>query len=157
MTHKQLVDVAHKWVLKNGSCGVVFKELKASTIYNEIPDVIGFGSFVHSVLIECKTSRSDFIADKKKYFRINSDKGVGRQRFYCCPTNLIKIEELPDGWGLIYVNDKFKAICLHNPYKGLPEVRHKGFEPNLDADRNIMYSALRRLQVKGLVKEIYNK
>jgi hypothetical protein len=44
MTHKQLVDVAYRWVLNNTSCGVAFKELN-SLSSRETPDVIGFGSW----------------------------------------------------------------------------------------------------------------
>src|ERR1700743_1391059 len=109
LTHSELVQIAYRWVLKNGSCGVAFKEL-VTLGSNEIPDVIGFGAWEHSVLIECKVSRSDFLADKHKSFRKEPHLGMGNQRFYCCPTGLIKVEELPEGWGLIYVNEKGKAI-----------------------------------------------
>lgn len=82
--------------------------------------------------------------------------GMGFQRFYCCPTNLIKVEELPAGWGLIYVNDKHKARCVHSPYKGNIGERIAGFhERNHRAERDLMYSALRRLHIRGLVDEIY--
>lgn len=103
MTHKQLVEIAYRWVLKNGSVGIAFKELKS--LSNEIPDVIGFGGW-HSILIECKVSRSDFLSDKKKPHRA---KGMGDWRFYCCPKGLIKVSELPEKWGLIYVDEKRKA------------------------------------------------
>jgi hypothetical protein len=62
-THKELVEIAYKWILKNGSVGVAVKELYS--LASEIPDVIGFGGW-ESVVIECKASRSDFLADKKK-------------------------------------------------------------------------------------------
>lgn len=152
MTHANLVSSAYRWVLNNASCGVAFKEL--SCIESEIPDVIGFGAFGHSVLIECKVSRSDFFADRKKPFRVNTEQGMGSQRFYCCPTNMIKIDELPKGWGLIYVNEKGKAICIHKNYKG-SRVNQNTFIKNISAEYSIMYSALRRLQLRGLVNEIY--
>lgn len=96
-THKILVGIAYDQVLKKTSCGFAVKELK--TLESEEPDVLGFGSNQHSVLIEVKISRSDFLTDMKKSFRKNPDMGMGTQRFYFCPTNLIKQEELPNGWG----------------------------------------------------------
>jgi len=154
MTHKHLVDIAYKWVLNNASCGVAFKELKS--IGAEIPDVLGFGSGGHSVLIECKASRSDFFADKNKDFRKYPDKGMGSHRFYCCPEGLIKKEELPEGWGLIYVNDNGKPKCIAKPYKG-NNVHKYTQEKNTLAEYNMMYSALRRLQLRGRMEEIYEQ
>lgn len=156
MTHRDLVEVAYKWVLKNTSCGVAFKELNAYTCNGEIPDVIGFGHGRHSILIECKISRSDFWADKKKAFRTAPWLGVGSQRFYCCPVDLIKINELPPRWGLIYVDENLKAKCVHKDYKGNIGERN-GIEKNIQAECEIMYSALRRLQLRGRIEEIYEK
>jgi hypothetical protein len=144
MTHKELVELSHKFVLKKMSCGFAVKELK--TTEKEIVDVLGFGAWNHSVLIEVKVSRSDFLADKKKSFRINPDEGVGRYRFYCCPKNLIKVEDLPKNWGLIYEEDK-KLEIVHNPYCKNPKgnIFNGGFIYNKDAERAIMYSTLRRI------------
>jgi len=55
LTHKDLVDIAYTWVLRNGGCGVAFRELNS---VSEIPDVIGFGGWCRSVLIECKANKS---------------------------------------------------------------------------------------------------
>ena len=60
-----------------------------------------------SYMIETKISRSDFLADFKKDHR-QEGRGVGNYRYYACPTGLIKPEELPDKWGLIYVSDNKK-------------------------------------------------
>lgn len=147
MTHKQLVDIAYKWVLKNGSVGIAFKELKS--LSDEIPDVIGFGGW-QSVLIECKISRSDFLSDKKKPHR---SKGMGDWRYYCCPKGLIKVAELPEKWGLIYVDEKGQARIEYNCRK-MPENK---FEKDLVSENRIMYTALRRLFIKGYMKFIYDK
>ena len=152
--HRQLVEIAYKWVLKNTSCGVAFKELY--TLANgEYPDVIGFGSGGHSVLVEVKVSRADFLKDQKKMFRKNPEMGMGRQRFYLCPTGLIKQEELPAGWGLVYVNDALKARCVYSPYKGNIGEHHNGFTQNIRAEHGLMYSVLRRLEIRNLVDQIY--
>lgn len=155
LTHKDLVESAYKWVLGK-SCGFAFKELKS--FESECADVIGFGAWNHSILIECKVSRSDFHADKKKPFRANPEKGVGIYRFYCCPKDLLKTTDMPPKWGLIYVDEKGKARCIHNPYTKTPEGYgwKNGFEPNKDAERAYMYSALRRLHLRDRIKEIYS-
>jgi len=160
MTHKDLVQIAHRWVLKNASCGVAFKEFVSNNNTGEQPDVIGFGSWGHSVLIEVKISRSDFLCDKHKKFRKEPHTGMGTRRYYCCPTGLIKKEELPEGWGLIYVSEKGKAIAVHQPqrkvenglYGGVEWIKH---EKNANAEMALMYSALRRLQIRGRIDECY--
>lgn len=156
MTHKELVEIAYRWVLSRCSCGVAFKELYSLACNGEYPDVIGFGSGAHSVLIEVKISRSDFLSDKKKLFRANPQLGMGSQRFYCCPTGLIKREELPDGWGLLYVDEKGRPKCAYSPYKGNIGESKGGFDKNMRAEHGLMYSVLRRLHKRGLIDAIYD-
>ncbi|GGG97473.1 hypothetical protein [Pedobacter zeae] len=145
LTHAELVNIGYRFVLNNFSCGIAYKEIK--TISAECADVIGFGSYTHSVLIEVKVSRSDFLADRKKPFRINPERGIGMYRFYMCPEGLIKTNDLPKGWGLIWVNALkkpkiiFNPFCMNNEATGL---RENGFERNIQAERDILYSALRR-------------
>lgn len=155
LNHKTLVEIAYKWVLKNTSCGVAFKELNTGN--REYADVIGFGSWGHSVLIECKATRSDFLSDKNKPFRKNPEQGMGSQRFYCCPNGLIRTGELPEGWGLVYVNERGRATCVHSPYKGNIYERISALPKNSEAEFNVMYSALRRLHLKGHIESIYDK
>lgn len=174
LTHKQLVEIGYRWLLKNGHVGVCFKELKSMD--GEIPDVIAF-SHLESLLIECKISRLDFLQDKKKLHR---QKGMGNWRFYMCPTGMIKKEELPAKWGLIYVSEKGKAKIEYDcrikeipcePYTigghfGVPEKTYTSriicadenrFEADSEAERAIMYTALRRLFIKGYINTIYDK
>lgn len=156
MTHKELVSSAYKWVLNRAGCGMAFKELYTLACNGEYPDVIGFSSWGKSVLIECKASRSDFHADKKKMFRMYPEQGMGRYRFYCCPTGLLKREDLPENWGLIYVNEQGRATCVHNPYNERGgNIWSNGFECNMKAEHGMMYSALRRLHKRGLMDAIY--
>lgn len=93
-----------------------------------------------SFLIETKISRSDFLADAKKDFRINPENGVGMYRYYACPEGLISVEELPDKWGLIYVPEgRAKAYMpvgyggtVFNPAKDTKHPEHgwtvRGFD-----------------------------
>lgn len=175
MTHRDLVEISYRWVLTNGRVGVAFKELKS--ISEEIPDVIGFDSW-QSVLIECKVSRGDFLRDKNKRHRAEG-KGMGNWRFICCPAGLIKPEELPEKWGLIYVSDKGRAtlkvdcrvkktkvectsewerrVCPEGFYYQTVRADENRFEADVISERNIMYSALRRLFIKGHINSIYDK
>jgi len=137
MTHAELVDIGYRWVLKNASCGVALKEVQANTSTGEQPDVIGFGSRGHSVLIECKATRPDYLADKKKPFRKQPHKGMGRYRLYLCPEGLIQPNELPEGWGLLYVNERGQVKLIRNT---------SAFKQNLLAEHGLLYSGLRREQ-----------
>lgn len=160
LSHKELVNAAYKWVLKNGSCGVAFRELY--TINQEYADVIGFGGWDHSVLLECKISRNDFLADKKKNFRKNPALGMGTHRYYVSPEGLIEPEDvIPMNWGLLWVNEKGKCRVIYknlhtfkndhgNEYRAI--FKH---EKNVMAERAVMYSALRRLHLRGHIEEIY--
>ncbi len=117
ITHDELVRAGIKWLLKTIGARFALSELRASTTSGEIPDIIGFKSG-YSVLIECKTSRSDFLIDKKKHFRQYPDMGMGNYRLFLCPAGLIKPEELPNGWGLLYYNSNEKYLKRIICWKG---------------------------------------
>jgi len=154
--HDELVEMAYKWVLKSTSCGCAFKELRGLTSNGEFPDIIGFGSGGHSVLVEVKASRNDFLGEqKRKKFRVNPELGMGTQRFYFTVPGVIKEGELPKGWGLVEIGKQCKPRVVYNPYKGNITERHAGFVKNFKAEHEIMYSALRRLHLRGLIDEIY--
>lgn len=97
--------------------------------------MIGFNS-CNSVLIEVKVSRPDFLRDKKKIFRRNPHMGMGQFRYYCCPIGLIKTDELPDGWGLLYENEKGKIEVIKQPQ---PQS-----EFDFKSERTVLLSMLRR-------------
>lgn len=107
----------------------------------EQPDAIGWRSGV-SILVECKTSRPDFLADAKKIWRRKPEKGMGNWRFYMCEKDLININELPDKWGLVYVDGK-KAEIIVGP-KGNCEWGKYMFENNKSAEIKLLVSALAR-------------
>lgn len=101
MKHRDLVRQARKWLKVAGKCNVILTE-SGSSIACEIPDAIGWRSARHSILIECKTSRADFRADAKKWFR-QDGYGMGQQRFFLAPEGVIPIDELPPDWGLLEI------------------------------------------------------
>lgn len=71
-----------------------------SATHGEQPDVLGIASCGESILLEVKTSRSDFLADKKKPWRANPQRGIGDFRAYLTPKGLLCPEEVPYGWML---------------------------------------------------------
>ena len=143
LTHDQLVSHAGKW-LRSIGCSVVLLEVVSYCPSGEIPDAIGWRNG-RSILIECKTSRSDFRADEKKLFRRSPDMGMGDWRIYLCEEGLIQPEELPHGWGLLWVcGSKIKRI------HGVPTHNTGWWEAPLNGNKrnenSILVSALRRIQ-----------
>jgi hypothetical protein len=105
MTHKDLVRKAGAWLTNNRRCTVVLTEL--ATQNNETPDAIGFfASGGASILVECKASRADFLADKNKIFRREQERGMGDHRYFLVPAKLITPDELPESWGLLEMHEK---------------------------------------------------
>lgn len=151
ITHSELIELGYKWVLKR--CGFAFKEFKVA--HDEIPDILGFNSN-GSFLLEAKISRADFLIDKKKHFRIFSEKGLGDWRFFIVPKGIIKIEELPENWGLIEVNENGKIDFVYNPF-GIGNVysNWKRCKKSEKAEFHFLYSALRRLHLKKRIEDIY--
>lgn len=96
VTHEELVRDGRLWLLNSKRCRVVMAEMP--TAISETPDVMGWRN-VESYLIECKTSRADLFADKKKHHRQTG--GIGQRRWYLVPRDLITVDEVPDGWGLL--------------------------------------------------------
>jgi hypothetical protein len=99
MTHDELVLVAVKWLRNTKNCSVVFAELSTSAA--EIPDAIGWNASGRSVLVEVKTSLSDFYADRKKIRSRFPSLAVGNQRWYLTEPGVIPHHLIPSYWGLI--------------------------------------------------------
>lgn len=151
MTHGELCVIAEKW-LKAQGCPIVAKEIVCCSASGEIPDAIGFKSHL-SILIECKTSRSDFFADRKKYFRFEKpEEGMGNYRFYMCKEGIIHLEDLPEKWGLLWVNDNGKVKKLLAPRGniwGSMNYEHMWHEKSYRNEYSLMYSLLRRKEKRS--------
>lgn len=156
MTHAECVGYAAKYLSKR--CSVVLPEFFCHNA--ELPDVIGF-SPRHSAVIECKVSRGDFIADKKKPFRINPEKGMGDRRYYCCPKDMIKIEELPIGWGLLYIypsgvvrEAKSSYVPDLNPLNADSWKYNGSFKKDISAEHYLLFYYARRAYYAGVHETI---
>jgi hypothetical protein len=130
--------MAVRW-LRRYRCGVVLSE--QACVSGEMPDAIGWKKACHSVLVESKISRADFLADRDKPFRQKPETGVGCERYYLAPRNLIGRQELPAGWGLLEVAgrqiDRVKASA-----KNLRSIH--GFQYEM----NLLLASLRRVEIR---------
>jgi hypothetical protein len=138
MTHAQLVEKAVRW-LRRYRCGVVLSEQACAS--GEMPDAIGWKRACHSVLVECKVTRADFLADRAKPFRIKPESGVGCERFYLAPAGLIRPDELPKGWGLL----ESRGGNLETVVASAKNLRSPaGFRYEM----NLLLASLRRVEVR---------
>jgi hypothetical protein len=138
MTHSQLVERAVRW-LRRYRCGVVLSEQACGS--SEMPDAIGWKRASHSVLVECKVTRADFLADRGKPFRVKPEQGVGCERFYLTPPALVKVEELPTGWGLLELR-RGRVEPIHGSAKNLRTATGFRYEMNL------LLASLRRVEMR---------
>jgi len=138
MTHAQLVERAVRW-LRGYRCGVVLSEQACAS--GEMPDAIGWKKACHSVLVECKVSRSDFLVDRGKPFRLKPEKGVGSERFYLTPPGLVKPDELPIGWG---------SLELHRGRVEMvrPSATNLRTAVGFRYEMNLLLASLRRVEVR---------
>lgn len=138
MTHCQLVEKAVRW-LRSYRCGVILSEQACAS--GEMPDAIGWKRACHSVLIECKISRADFLADREKPFRQKLHLGMGCERFYFTPAGLLRAEELPMGWGLLELRGRDISVAR----QGAKNLRTaSGFRHEM----NLLLASLRRVEVR---------
>ena len=138
MTHSQLVQKAVRW-LRRYRCGVVLSE--QACVNGEMPDAIGWKHACHSVMVECKVTRPDFLADGAKPFRLKPQQGVGCERFYLTPPGLISMDELPAGWGLLEVRGPGVEMVRLSA-QNLRSARGFRYEMNL------LLASLRRVEIR---------
>jgi hypothetical protein len=149
MTHTELCNLGAKYLKTHG----LIRFGKPKYVVIEIcctipcePDIFAFGGY-YTQQVEVKVSRSDFLADRKKPHRINSSEDVGQLRSYLCPHGMIKQEELPDKWGLLYIDERNKISVVKFPEK---QDSCSYFEIN------IITSILRRIEVKEQIFSFKN-
>jgi hypothetical protein len=142
MTHADLVEAGRKWLAARSP--VVITEI---TSCSEEPDVLGFQVTLRHpdlqygvFLLECKVSRSDFLSDSKKIFRVYPEEGLGDYRYYLTPQGLISVDELPNGWGLLECSGKRIRVIKQGS---------RFDKKNNRAETNILLSVLRRVEISG--------
>jgi hypothetical protein len=138
MTHARLVEMAEAW-LRRARCGIVLSEQGCSS--GEMPDAIGWKGRNHSIVIECKVSRGDFLADAAKPWRTNPEIALGCERYFAAPKGMLKPEEISDGWGLLEAQGRELKIVKKSKRKlRQPE--------GLMNEMNLLLASLRRVEVR---------
>lgn len=140
MTHQQLIQLAEQWLRRYYRCGIVLSEQSCAS--GETPDVIGWKNSCRSVLIECKISRADFLADREKPFRKQPETGMGCERYYLAPPGLIMKDELPRAWGLLEY--KRREIIMAVKASRQSQRTETGFMWEM----NLLLASLRRVEVR---------
>jgi len=156
LTHDQLCDIACRFLQTNGFKVAFHDKFRAWTTYGEQPDAIGFRNGA-SCLLEAKCSRSDLLADRKKPFRIDPSKGMGDWRFMISEPGIVEVSDLPDGWGLLHVvKGRVKKVHGWPASWSWVNKESKPFQANKQAECDMMFSALRRMDIRGHLSEIYD-
>ncbi len=137
--HDKLVIRAVAWLRRYG-CGIVLSEQYCST--GEVPDAIGWKGQCRSVVVECKATRGDFLADANKPFRLKPREGLGCERLYLAPAGLIRADELPTGWGLLEVERGDIVVRVK------PARQSQRTEVGLLKEMNLLLASLRRVEVR---------
>jgi hypothetical protein len=106
-----------------------------------MPDAIGWKRACHSVVIECKLSRADFLADRDKPFRRKPGAGMGCERFYLAPAGLLRPQDLPSGWGLLECRGR-KVEMLQSSASNFRTA--VGFKYEM----NLLLASLRRVEIR---------
>ena len=138
--HAQLIVRAVEWLRRRYKCGIILSEQYCAT--GEVPDVIAWKGQCKSVLVECKVSRADFLADAGKPFRQTPEDGMGSQRFYMAPMGVIRAEELPKHWGLLELCGREVRMAVK---PGRVDLRS---EAGLTKEMNLLLASLRRVEVR---------
>jgi hypothetical protein len=137
--HAELVDKAVWWLRTRYRCGIVLSEQACAS--GEMPDAIGWKGKCRSVLVECKVSRADFLADRSKPFRCRPELGVGCERYYLAPRGVIAVADLPKGWGLLEYHAR--AITMLKP-----SARTFRSPEGFLNEMNLLLASLRRVEVR---------
>ena len=138
MTHALLVQKAVEW-LRSYRCGVVLSEQACAS--GEMPDAIGWKHGCHSVLVECKVSHADFLADAEKPFRQRREMGLGSERFYLTPRGLLSPTDMPPGWGLLEYHSRGVRMVR-------PSRKNLRCQEGFRHEMNLLLASLRRVEVR---------
>ncbi len=138
MTHAYLVNKSVEW-LRRYRCGIVLSEQSCSS--GEMPDAIGWKGKCHSVLIECKVSRADFLAERNKPWRQDPEIALGCERFYLTPKGLLSPAELPTGWGLLELHRGAVTVVKRSK-------RNLRSQTGFVQEMNLLLASLRRVEVR---------
>lgn len=157
-SHKKLQEIAISWLKRPQSgrgpgCQVALQEV-GGLYGGERADAWGYrwGWGGGSIVVEVKVSRSDFLVDTKKPHRNGEVLGMGTWRYYMCPEGIITLDDLPHGWGLLWVNSRghVKLVaghvcCLVDHFHNHPLIWCWSHQVNEQLERDMMAHLLNRV------------
>lgn len=120
-------------------CGIVLSEQSCAS--GETPDAIGWKGKNHSVVVECKVSRADFLADFSKPWRIDPDSALGCERYYLAPAEMLCPSELSPAWGLLEIEGR-EIRMTRKSKKNLRAAA------GLANEMNLLLASLRRVELR---------
>lgn len=136
-THEQLEHAGSRWLARVGfwwTCKYV--AIEPGTPCKEHPDIIGFG-YGYSHVIECKTTRADFLRDFHKPWRASGDKPMGARRWWLCEEGRITFDDLSgSGDGLLLATEDGAVRVIRFPTLRSDEER------NLSGELCVLYTLL---------------
>lgn len=135
MNHVELVKRAAVWLRTRRKCQVIMTEVQ-SWGSHETPDAIGWYHAGRSIVVECKTSVSDFKADAKKRLHL------GNERFYLVPARLVTVDLVPQPYGLLWVYPSGRIVIQKHAWKR--ETDHKAEKALLMAELYRVAGGFRR-------------
>lgn len=141
MTHVDLCDIACRWLACSDSkhLAALLRETHFF-LKGEQPDAFAiWAPRGESHLVECKASRIDFAADRKKPWRIDPAKGIGAMRSYLTLPGVVRsADEIPEGWNWYEVvdEDTIAARLVCDPF-GAP--RHNFEERNYEGEWSLYW------------------
>lgn len=144
-THEQLETAGARWLAKVGywwSCKRI--AIEPASPGSERPDVIGF-AYGNTHVIECKTSRADFLRDFRKKWRTEGKKPMGACRWWLCEEGLITFDDLAgsdDGLLWITAGGNIKVIRY--------AAQRADEERNIVGEFHILYTLLNKEAVKPI-------
>lgn len=145
-SHHDLVKAAGNWLRNTRRCR--FVSCEHTTILPETPDAIGWAAD-GSILVECKTSSADFARDGEKQHRRFD--GVGEERWFLCPRNVINPDKLPEGWGLLE-RVRCSSGCFMIRRVVSPALRPATVEMLLNERKMLVSAAWRCAEAASMVK-----
>ena len=129
MKHSDLVRIAAKWLEKEHA--VVVTEMASGALIE--PDALGFKGGHWTTMVECKVSRADFLANRRK-----PEKQMGAFRYFLTTPGLVSVDELPAKWGLLEVSGRGIGMLREAE-------QFYGDERDLGGELSILVSCLRRI------------
>lgn len=127
--HKELKKYG-MFYLKDKVIDIVAKEVKFRNI-RCIADVVGVNLKRKEVrVIEVKVTREDYFRDTKLFDEKTSYFNHAHYSYLLTPKNLIQVNELPDGYGLLWLNENNEIEVVKKPIKNKEKLKTR-FETTL--------------------------